>query len=169
MDPLQVRFKIPNLLKKSWNHYDVFFLLLVLDGNSEDSSSGPLALAVGTEDSSEATNDSSSVAIHSEETSREPATNGNGNGNDTTNDNTTTNDDTTTEAPSMDVVVPAPTNGSRMITEAVSAEGDNDNAVADQDELVGQPSSKKIRLHEPVEVTSVEAVAVAEEEKVEAV
>jgi len=149
----------------------VFFLPSVLDGNSEDSSSGPLALAVGTEDSSEATNDSSSVAIHSEETSREPATNGNGNGNDTTNDNTTTNDDTTTEAPSMDVVVPAPTNGSRMITEAVSAEGDNDNAVADQDELVGQPSSKKIRLHEPVEVTSVEAVAVAEqtEEKVEAV
>lgn len=119
---------------------------------------------MGTEDSSEATNDSSSVVIHSEETSREPATNGN----DTTNDNTiTTNDDTTTtEAPSAGDDVPsAPTNGGGNVrtAEAVSVEGD-DNAVADQDELVEQPSSKKIRLHEPETEPAAPAVPVAAEQ-----
>ena len=119
----------------------------MLDGkDSEDSSSGPLALAV-TEDSSEATNDSS-VVINSEETSREPATNGNGN--DTTNDNT--NDDTpsTTEdvsaplPPQEQEVAAAPTNGGSEAVLPSAAEGDN--AVDAADDL--EPSSKKIRLHE---------------------
>ena len=123
----------------------VTFSPLVLDGkDSEDSSSGPIPLAA-TEDSSEGTNDSLSVVINSEETSREPAINGNGN--DTTNDNTNDNtNDTTTE----DNV--APTNGGAEATALVVGEvvgAGDDNAVADQEEL--EPSSKKIRLHETAE------------------
>lgn len=109
-----------------------------VDGkDSEDSSSGPLALAV-TEDSSEATNDSLSVVINSEETSREPTTNGNGT--ETTNDNDNTNDHDTPLADG------APTNGGSVV------EGGDDNAVVDQEEL--EPSSKKIRLQEPEEGTA---------------
>lgn len=111
-----------------------------MDGkDSEDSSSGPLALAV-TEDSSEATNDSLSVVINSEETSREPTTNGNGT--ETTNDNDNTNDHDT---PLSDG---APTNGGTVI----GVEQVDDNAVVDQEEL--EPSSKKIRLQEPEEETA---------------
>lgn len=107
-----------------------------MDGkDSEDSSSGPLALAV-TEDSSEATNDSLSVVINSEETSREPTTNGNGT--ETTNDNTNDHDTT----PLADG---APTNGGSVVVEG----GTDDNAVVDQEEL--EPSSKKIRLQDPQE------------------
>ena len=110
-----------------------------MDGkDSEDSSSGPLALAV-TEDSSEATNDSLSVVINSEETSREPTTNGNGT--ETTNDNDNTNDHDTPPADS------APTNGGSVGVEQV-----DDNAVVDQEEL--EPSSKKIRLQEAEEGTA---------------
>ncbi len=114
------------------------FKSIAVDGkDSEDSSSGPLALAV-TEDSSEATNDSLSVVINSEETSREPTTNGNGT--ETTNDNDNTNDHDTPLADG------APTNGGSVV------EGGDDNAVVDQEEL--EPSSKKIRLQEPEEGTA---------------
>ena len=116
------------------------FKSIAVDGkDSEDSSSGPLALAV-TEDSSEATNDSLSVVINSEETSREPTTNGNGT--ETTNDNENTNDHDTHETP-----IAAPTNGASVIEG-----GGDDNAVVDQEEL--EPSSKKIRLQEPEEGTA---------------
>jgi len=54
---------------------------LVSDDKDSEDSSGPIV--AGTEDSSEATNDSLSVVINSEETSREPPTNGNDNTNDT--------------------------------------------------------------------------------------
>ena len=150
MDHLQVQnFRAIIYSKKNIEMYLMFtFLLhfyLVLDGkDSEDSSSGPIPLAA-TEDSSEGTNDSLSVVINSEETSREPATNGNGN--DTTNDNTNDNtNDTTTEDNAT-----APTNGgtaTALVVEDVVGGGD-DNAVADQEEL--EPTSKKIRLHETAE------------------
>lgn len=130
---------------------------LVADGkDSEDSSSGPLALAV-TEDSSEATNDSISVVINSEETSREPTTNGNGN--DTTNDNTNDHDNNTNDHDSSLVV---PTNGDSVVGDDNAVDGgtDNtavvgggdDNATVDQEEL--EPSAKKIRLQEPEEGTA---------------
>lgn len=114
-----------------------------MDGkDSEDSSSGPLALAV-TEDSSEATNDSLSVVINSEETSREPTTNGNGA--ETTNDNT---NDNTNDHDTPIIADGAPTNGGTVV-----GGGDaDDNAVVDQEEL--EPSSKKIRLQEPEEGTA---------------
>lgn len=116
-----------------------FSIPLAVDGkDSEDSSSGPLALAV-TEDSSEATNDSLSVVINSEETSREPTTNGNGA--ETTNDNTNDHD-------TPILADGAPTNGGTV----VGGENADDNAVVDQDEL--EPSSKKIRLQEPEEGTA---------------
>lgn len=129
----------------------------VADGkDSEDSSSGPLALAV-TEDSSEATNDSISVVINSEETSREPTTNGNGN--DTTNDNTNDHDNNTNDHDSSLVV---PTNGDSVVGDDNAVDGgtDNtavvgggdDNATVDQEEL--EPSAKKIRLQEPEEGTA---------------
>lgn len=126
----------------------MFVLSTVLDGkDSEDSSSGPLALPV-TEDSSEATNDSS-VVINSEETSREPATNGNGNGNDNTNDDTpSTTEDASVPLPPQEpeaATEAAPTNGGSEAVLPSAAEGDN--AVdPDGDEL--EPSSKKIRLQE---------------------
>ncbi|XP_046463958.1 uncharacterized protein LOC124209798 isoform X2 [Daphnia pulex] len=131
-----------------------------VDGkDSEDSSSGPLALA-NTEDSSEATNDSLSVVINSEETSREPTTNGNGN--DTTNDNT--NDNTTNDHDSS-LADGVPTNGASVVAPDDNAAvvggrddnaviGGDDNAVVDQEELSLEPSSKKIRLQEPEEGTA---------------
>lgn len=105
-----------------------------MDGkDSEDSSSIPAALAV-VEDSSEATNDSLSVVINSEETSREPATNGN----ETTNDqDTTTTDETQTNGAGE-----SSSNGVAIVGEPET----DDNAVADRDEL--EPSTKKIRLQE---------------------
>ena len=132
-------------------------VVLVVDGkDSEDSSSGPLALA-NTEDSSEATNDSLSVVINSEETSREHTTNGNGN--DTTNDHdNSTNDHDSSLADGI------PTNGGSLLAtddHAVvggrddnAVVGDDDDAVADQEELSLEPSSKKIRLQEPEEGTA---------------
>lgn len=138
------------------------FLIVIaaVDGkDSEDSSSGPLALA-NTEDSSEATNDSLSVVINSEETSREPTTNGNGN--DTTNDNT--NDNTTNDHDSS-LADGVPTNGANVVAPDDNAAvvggrddnaviGGDDNAVVDQEELSLEPSSKKIRLQEPEEGTA---------------
>lgn len=107
-----------------------------MDGkDSEDSSSGPLALAV-TEDSSEATNDSLSVVINSEETSREPTTNGNG--------TETTNDENTNDHDTPIIADGTPTNGGTIVG---GGEAADDNAVVDQEEL--EPSSKKIRLQEP--------------------
>lgn len=130
--------------------------ILVADGkDSEDSSSGPMALAV-TEDSSEATNDSLSVVINSEETSREPTTNGNGN--DTTNDNTNDIDNTTNDHDSSLVV---PTNGDSVAVDdnavdggdsSAAVGGGDDNATVDQEEL--EPSAKKIRLQEREEGTA---------------
>lgn len=111
-----------------------------LDGkDSEDSSSIPPALAA-TEDSSEATNDSLSVVINSEETSREPTTNGN----EATNDNETTNDQDTTTTDETQ------TNGSEG--NGITGGDADDNAVADRDEV--EPSSKKIRLQEAEEGTA---------------
>jgi len=88
----------------------------VLDGKDSEDSSGPIGAV--TEDSSEATNDSLSVVINSEETSREAVTNGN----DTTNDNS---------------------NGHETSNDAPASNGNG--GTTDADELV-EPSSKKIRL-----------------------
>lgn len=91
-----------------------------IDGKDSEDSSGPIV--AGIEDSSEATNDSISAAIHSEETSREaallllPATNGNGGVVDGGDDNA--ND--------------VPRNGAP--------------AQVDDEDDIEQPSSKKIRL-----------------------
>ena len=74
-------------------------MLAVMDGKDSEDSSGPLATV--TEDSSEATNDSLSVVIHSEETSREPVIDGS----DTTNDVENSNGHETTNDQ------PVPTNG----------------------------------------------------------
>jgi len=90
----------------------------VLDGKDSEDSSGPIGVV--TEDSSEATNDSLSVAINSEETSREAVTNGN----DTTNDNSSSN-------------------GHETSNDTPASNGNG--GTADTDELV-EPSSKKIRL-----------------------
>lgn len=93
----------------------------VMDGKDSEDSSGPIV--AGTEDSSEATNDSLSVVINSEETSREPPTNGNDNTNDAATPATPTN----------------ATNG------ATAIEGTESVADAEVD-AVEEPSSKKIRL-----------------------
>ena len=140
------------------------FLIIVVavDGkDSEDSSSGPLALA-NTEDSSEATNDSLSVVINSEETSREHTTNGNGN--DTTNDENTNDHDNNTNDHDSSLADGVPTNGGSVVATddnaVVGGRDDNavvggdDNAVVDQEELSLEPSSKKIRLQEPEEGTA---------------
>lgn len=140
---------------------DFLIVIVAVDGkDSEDSSSGPLALA-NTEDSSEATNDSLSVVINSEETSREPTTNGNGN--DTTNDNTNDHDNNTNDHDSS-LADGVPTNGGSVVAPddnaVVGGRDDNaviggdDNAVVDQEELSLEPSSKKIRLQEPEEGTA---------------
>ena len=98
-----------------------FRVLAVMDGKDSEDSSGPIV--AGTEDSSEATNDSLSVVINSEETSREPPTNGNDNTN--------------------DAVTPAtPTNASNGATAVEGTEGVADAEVDAEEE----PSSKKIRL-----------------------
>ena len=134
---------------------NLLIVTVAVDGkDSEDSSSGPIALA-NTEDSSEATNDSLSVVINSEETSREHTTNGNGN--DTTNDDNTNDHDSS-------LADGVPTNGGSVVTTddnaVVGGRDDNavvggdDNAVVDQEELSLEPSSKKIRLQEPEEGTA---------------
>jgi hypothetical protein len=114
---------------------NLLIVTVAVDGkDSEDSSSGPLALA-NTEDSSEATNDSLSVVINSEETSREHTTNGNGN--DTTNDDNTNDHDSS-------LADGVPTNGGSVVTTddnaVVGGRDDNavvggdDNAVVDQED-----------------------------------
>lgn len=100
------------------------------------------------------------MVINSEETSREPTTNGNGN--DTTNDNT--NDNTTNDHDSS-LADGVPTNGASVVAPDDNAAvvggrddnaviGGDDNAVVDQEELSLEPSSKKIRLQEPEEGTA---------------
>ena len=89
----------------------------------------------GTEDSSEATNDSLSVVINSEETSRDLTTNGNGTGtNENTNDTAASNGPTVTADEPNNVAV-----GETEQTNVYEAEDAN-----------LEPSSKKIRL-EPLE------------------
>jgi len=102
----------------------------VLDGKDSEDSSGPMAAV--TEDSSEATNDSLSVVINSEETSREAVTNGN----ETTSDNTDMNTVNNTENSSNS----SNTNNSNGHD---TSNGDKEPVV---DGLSTEPSSKKIRL-----------------------
>ena len=103
---------------------------IVLDGKDSEDSSGPMAAV--TEDSSEATNDSLSVVINSEETSREAVTNGN----ETTSDNTDMNTVNNTENSSNS----SNTNNSNGHD---TSNGDKEPVV---DGLSTEPSSKKIRL-----------------------